>query len=44
MRIRSAKSPATTKDRIPVVMYMIPISLWSVLVNHMLMGFQNVSS
>ena len=40
----SAKIPPTTKLRIPVTMYMIPISLWSVVVSQRLIGLKKVSS
>src|SRR5215470_6218099 len=43
-RMTSAKTPPMTNERIPVVMYMMPISLWSVVVSQRLIGFQNVSS
>jgi hypothetical protein len=39
-----AKMPASTKLRRPVTMYMIPINLWSVVVSHSVIGFQNESS
>jgi hypothetical protein len=40
----SAKMPPITKLSSPVTMYMIPISLWSVVVSHRVIGFQKVSS
>src|SRR5215472_2709887 len=44
MRTISAKIPPIRNDRKPVVMYMIPISLWSVVVSHRLMGLKKESS
>jgi len=44
MRMIRAKTPPITKASMPVVMYMIPISLWSVVVNQRLIGLKKVSS
>src|SRR2546421_8190016 len=44
MRIKSATSPPITKARRPVVKYMIPINLWSVVVSHMVIGRKKPSS
>src|SRR5689334_25188060 len=43
-RMIRAKMPPITKLRMPVTMYMIPISLWSVVVSQRLIGLKNVSS
>ncbi len=43
-RMPSAMTPPITKLAIPVNMYMIPISLWSVVVSQIVIGLKNVRS